>query len=115
MNKGLAVLALAGLTACGSDPVSSSSGDEGKLEVGDERTVELRYLRFDVTNFEQRLTRKDILELPADVRDRMWLLDLNLSSDPSTPQLLDNSLAAIRELDPATLGPAERNMQSLLL
>jgi hypothetical protein len=101
--------------ACTPAEPSITVTDESTLDVGDVRTLELRDLRFDVTNFERRMTRKDILELPADVRDRMWLLDLDLSSEPSTPQLLDNSLAAIRELDPATLGQAERNMQALLL
>jgi hypothetical protein len=101
--------------ACTPTDPSITVRDESTLDIGDARVVELRDLRFDVTNFERRMTRQDILELPADVRDRMWLLDLNLSSEPSTPQLLDNSLAAIRELDPATLGQAERNMQALLL
>ena len=45
---------------------------------------------------------------------RLWLLDLDLSSGASSPQLLDNALAAIRALDPNTLGQPERNMQTLL-
>lgn len=84
------------------------------LEVGTATQVELRYLRFDVSNFEKRLTRDDILALPSDVRDRLWLFDLDLTSGPNTPQLLDNALRTIRELDPQTLGQAERNMQKLL-
>lgn len=84
------------------------------LEVNQSAHVELRYLRFDVSNFEKRLTREDILDLPAEVRDRLWLFDLDLSSGPNTPQLLDNALRSIRELDPSTLGQAERNMQTLL-
>lgn len=76
--------------------------------------VELRYLRFDVNNFEKRLTREDILDLPPEVRDRLWLFDLDLASGPNTPQLLDNALRSIRELDPSMLGQAERNMQTLL-
>lgn len=86
----------------------------GRLAVNDTREVELRFLRFDVSNFEKRLTREDILALPRSSRERMWLLDLDLSSGPNSPQLLDNALAAIRALDPETLGQAERNMQALL-
>lgn len=84
------------------------------LEVGDERKVELSYLRFDVTNFEKRLDQDDLLRLPRDVRERLWLLDLDLSSGPNSPQLVDQALSAIRELDPNMLPQAERNMQALL-
>ena len=98
MKTRLCALALSGALAwspaCSPAEPSITVSDESTLAVGDARTVELRFLRFDVTNFERRMTRKDILALPADVRDRLWLLDLDLSSEPSTPQLLDNSLAA---------------------
>jgi hypothetical protein len=88
--------------------------ESGKLEIGDARKLELRFLRFDVTNFEKRLTREDILALPNDVRERLWLFDLDLSSGPNTPQLLDNALSAIRALDPDELPQAARNMQALM-
>ncbi|MFT3928123.1 MAG: hypothetical protein QM778_36680 [Myxococcales bacterium] len=102
-----------GLSACsGPDPVLSP--EPTKIGVSETREVELRFLRFDVSNFEKRLTRADILALPKDAQERLWLLDLDLSSGASSPQLLDNSLAAIRALDPNTLGQAERNMQALL-
>ncbi len=106
-------LVCGGLGCAPSGQTATAPGD-GTLAVGQSRKVELRFLRFDVTNFEKRLTREDILALPDDVRERMWLLDLDLSSAPSTPQLLDNSLAAIRALEPSELSPAARNMQALL-
>ena len=84
------------------------------LEVGESRAVELRFLRFDVTNFEQTLNRQDILELPRDVRERLWLLDLDLRSGPTTPRLLDNALEAIKAIDPTELSTAAQNMQRLL-
>ncbi len=102
-------------TACLSDDLSVTTVDDDTLSLGEARDVELRFLRFDVSNFEKRLTRQDILALPSDVRNRMWLFDLDLSSGPNSPQLLDNALAAIRALDPTKLGPAARNMQGLLL
>lgn len=116
MTRALPRTALAVLllhAAC-SDGGESSARTSQPLEVGDARDVELQYLRFDVTNFEKRLTRDDLLRLPRDVRERLWLVDLDLSNGPNTPRLLDNALAAIREIDPGMLGPAERNMQALL-
>ncbi len=110
-----ALLACCCAAACVPDDLSVTTGRDGKLKVGEARDVELRFLRFDVSNFEKRLTRDDILALPSDVRERMWLLDLDLSSGPNSPQLLDNALAAVRALDPAQLGPAERNMQALMV
>jgi hypothetical protein len=108
-------LVLVLLVACGSDDGEVTVGQPTQLKVGDARDVELPFLRFDVRNFEKRMSKDDVLALPKDVRDRLWLLDLDLSSEPSTPQLLDNALAKIRALDPDDLGQAERNMQSLLL
>lgn len=84
------------------------------LAIGESREIELRYVRFDVTNFEQTFTRQDLLDLPRDVRERLWLLDLDISGGEAAPMLLDNALASIRTLDPATLTPAARNMQRLL-
>ncbi len=97
------------------DPLPPPPDDHPpELAVGESRQVELRYLRFDVENFAQTLTREDILALPADVQERLWLLDLDLRSGPTTPRLLDNALEAVKWLDPAELTPAARNMQSLL-
>ena len=88
--------------------------DTSPLGVGEQREVELRFLRFDVTNFEEALTREDILALPRDTRERLWLLDLDLRGGPATPRLLDNALEAIKRLDTAELSPAAQNMQRLL-
>lgn len=84
------------------------------MGVGERREVELRYLRFDVVNYQKTLTRADILALPASTRARLWLLDLDLRNSARAPRLLDNSLAAIRAADPSTLSPAARNLQRLL-
>jgi hypothetical protein len=106
-------LALLALIGC----AESTSSDERAAKpfaVGERRELALSYLRFDVTNFEKTLDRDALLALPRDVRERLWLLDLDLSNGPNAPQLLDRTLAGIRNLDPATLQPAERNMQTLL-
>lgn len=111
-----AIVALALAAGCG-----SAGGDEAaKLPVGDplgvgeRRNVELKFLRFDVSNFEQTMTRKDVLALPKQVQERLWLLDLDLSNGPNAPRLLDNAMTAIKNLDPAGLSPAARNLQRLL-
>ena len=105
---------LTSMAGCGADGPLVDSRDDAPLEVGESREVELRYLRFDVTNFEQRLTRDDLLALPADTQRRLWLLDLDLAGGQGSPGLLDNALTQIRGLDPDTLDPAARNTQRLL-
>jgi hypothetical protein len=113
MRRVLCALSVWTLAACAAG-IDSEEREAAMLAVGDTRTVQLQALRFDVTNFEKRLTRDDLLRLPRDVRERLWLLDLDLSNGPNSPRLLDNALSAIRALDPAGLAPAERNMQALL-
>ncbi len=116
-----AALALFGLASAVHGPSACGGSDSGiiaaqttTLAVGESRTIELRFLRFDVTNFQQTLTKKDILALPVDIRERLWLLDLDLAGGPQTPRLLDNAMAAIRRADPSTLSLAARNFQRLL-
>jgi hypothetical protein len=108
------VLALTWALGCGSTGSDALPPAPTALRVGDRREVELKFLRFDVSNFEQTLTREDVLALPKQVQERLWLLDLDLSNGPNAPRLLDNALAAIKKLDPAGLTPASRNLQRLL-
>jgi hypothetical protein len=96
------------------DLLEASDDISGELAVGEVRTIELRYVRFDVSNFEQTLTREDLLALPRDTQERLWLLDLDLSNSPGSPRFVENALTGIRDADPSTLVPAARNMQTLL-
>jgi hypothetical protein len=105
---------LAALAGGCAEGASTSTDRAEQLSVGESRTITLEALRFDVAGFEKRIDRGYILDLPADVRDRLWLLDLDLSNGPNTPQLIDRSLSAIRALDPAMLSGPARNMQRLL-
>lgn len=105
-------LALA-LISC--EATLESGAERGPLGLEQSRSVELRYLRFDVSNYEETLTREDILKLPQDIQQRLWLLDLDLSNGPRSPRLMDNALSAIQALDPQTLETPARNMQGLLL
>ena len=108
---GLFALTLAGCLE-GLPPVPEVN--HAPMAVGERRSVELRYLRFDVVNYQKTLTRADILALPAATRARLWLLDLDLRNNARAPRLLDNSLAAIRAANPATLSAPARNLQRLL-
>jgi hypothetical protein len=107
------LLAAAAQAAC-IETLEAPSDAEGSMLVGESRVFELRYLRFDVSNYEQTLTREDLLALPEDTQRRLWLLDLDLSNSPGSPRFIENALTSIRDADPASLEPAARNMQSLL-
>lgn len=106
--------ALAVLAACGPEESPVDEPAPPPLEIGQSRDIELRYLRFDVSNFEKHLTKEDLLALPLDTRRRLWLLDLDVSNGPSSAKLLENALAAMRTIDPATLDVPSRNLQRLL-
>ncbi len=104
----------AALAACVDDLPPPEPAPTTPLEVGQSREVELRYLRLDVSNYEEVLTRADILELPEATRRRLWLFDLPLSGGPAAPRAIENAFALIEGLDPAALSPASRNLQRLL-
>lgn len=116
MTRPLAVLVTAlTLSACLSDPTLAPA-DRSELSVGETRTVTLRATRFDVTRFEKRLTRSDMLKLPVALRQSMWLMDLDLSGSQTDPALFDHALDAIKAKDPASpeLSVAESNLIRLL-
>jgi hypothetical protein len=112
----ISVLALFLAAGCDLANPTITTPNTTPLNVGDSRAVTLRYLRFDITGFSKRLTKADLLALPLDTRRRLWMLDLNIAGTNGAPKLIDNSLRAIRDLDPndPSLGPAERNMVRLL-
>lgn len=96
------------------EPLEVVEANSSMMTIGETRSVELRYLRLDIRDFEQTLTLDDLRALPSGVTERLWLLDLPIAGGEATPRLIDAALAEIRELDTSTLGPAEANMQSLL-
>ncbi|MFO0602259.1 MAG: acetyltransferase [Polyangiales bacterium] len=112
--RALALTALCLTAACLDRMPDVVEENHAPLAVNERREVELRYLRFDVVNYQKTLTRADILALPAATRERLWLLDLDLRNSARAPRLLDNSLAAIRAADPAMLSAPARNLQRLL-
>ncbi|MFV8754694.1 acetyltransferase [Nannocystaceae bacterium ST9] len=82
-----------------------------EMAVGETRRIELRYLRFDVEGFEERLTLDELRALPNSTLDELWLLDLEL-----TP-LVQNALLQLKELPAdqvAELPIAAQNMRTLM-
>lgn len=109
--------ALAGLWVSGCMEIPQAPGPApNALAVGESREIELYAIRLDVANFEQVVTKADILALPKSVRENLWLQNLDLTGKSGTPRLLDNAMAAIRALaaDDPSLSTAERNMVRLL-
>ena len=74
--------------------------DTTALAVDEARVIELRYNRFDVEGFEQRLSLEALAALPRPVVDQIWLLDLDLF--PLTEAALDK-LAALSPEQAAAL------------
>jgi len=114
---GLRLLAVAALAVAASasaciEPLTVELDQaQPELGVSETRTIELRYLRFDVEGFEQRLSLDDLQDLPQSTLDGVWLLDLEL-----TP-LVQNALTQLEQLPPdevAALPPAAQNMRTLL-
>jgi hypothetical protein len=62
------------------DPVSlQEPAPAHETSVGESRTVELAFLRFDVRGFKQTLTLADIQALPPSILEDTWLLDLDMT------------------------------------
>ncbi|MEX1364505.1 MAG: acetyltransferase, partial [Nannocystaceae bacterium] len=108
---GLPILLLA-LSHCGDEPVGVP--DEAAavpVAVGENRDVELRYLRLDVVGFENRMSLEDLRAMPRGVLADVWLVDLDV-----TP-LMVNSLEQLSSLPPdevEALAPSAQNMRTLL-
>ena len=115
MRRWLISLVLWGLSGC-IEPLPVSAPDTSPLALGESRVVELYALRLDVRDYEQTLTKADILALPKSLQDELWLLDLDLTGGSGSPLLMDNALHAIAQLDldDASLSQAEKNMVRIL-
>lgn len=82
-----------------------------EMRVGESRSVELRFLRFDVKDFKQVLTVESLKQLPPKVLEETWLLDMDAGP------LVRNALNSITFMDPAEaaqLPPSARNMWELV-
>ena len=105
------VALLAALPGCVEEVAVAEPPPEGPIAPGEVRTVELRFLRFEVDGFEQAMTIDDVRALPRRTLEELWLLDFNLKGT------LDAVLGQLRDLPPAeadTLPQAAKNMRTLL-
>jgi hypothetical protein len=84
----LAALALLG-SGCVEPVTLSPAPDTSPLDVGESRTVVLRFLRLDVKDFKKTLTIDDLKRLPPRTLKETWLLDMD-----ATP-LVENALRRI--------------------
>ena len=110
----LACVGAAWLGGC-LEPLEVDDTAPPEVAEGETRRVELTATAFEIEGYEVRLTADDLRELPQRTRDRLWLLDLDLSSGPASPRLVENALEAIAASDPDALDGAARNMQRLLV
>ena len=110
----LAALALC-VMACVNVPTATEVLDT-PLSLGESRVVSLTFMRMDVERYEQVIDKEKILQLPVDVREGLWLTNIDLTGRSGKPRLLDNALEKIRDMDPDAqeLSGAERNMVRLL-
>ncbi|MCC6553357.1 MAG: acetyltransferase [Polyangiaceae bacterium] len=76
----LASAMLAAPAACVEEVTLPEAPPSSELGVGESRTVELRFLRFDVTEFKQTLTLEDLKDMPPAVLEQTWLLDLDMTA-----------------------------------
>jgi hypothetical protein len=107
-----ALVAALASCACSGDGALTEAAATRELVVGESRIVDLRYLRFDVEDFEKVDTLVQLRAMPRRVLQDVWLLDLD-----ARPLLL-NSLEALRALPSGEvegLTPAARNMRKILL
>ena len=112
-SLGLAGLALL-LAACVPEVTVDDDGAPESLARQETRSVELRFLRLDAKNFEQVLTKKDLLDksrFPERILRETWLLDMDL--EPLITNALTTLVSTPAE-EAYGLAASSRNMWKLL-
>ena len=99
------------LTGCVEDIAVDETPTPGVLPIGETRTVELRFLRLDVTGFTKTLTLADLRQLPRKTLDELWLLDFDMTN---SVKIVLQELATLPPAEADALSPAARNMRKLL-
>ncbi len=108
----LALSAASATTACVEDIAVEEPAPPAVLPIGEPHTVELRFLRLDVKNFEKTLDLAALRQLPRQTLDDLWLLDFDMTE---SVQVVLGELADLPPAEADALSPAAQNMRKLLL
>lgn len=105
-------LALVGaLTGCVDEVALPEQAAPAEAPVGEARRVELRFLRFDVANYEQQIGLEQLRQIPRAVLDDLWLVDYDLTE---SVQIVLEELSGLSPSEADALSPAAQNMRKLL-
>src|SRR5688572_15488182 len=90
-NVVLLLLAAVVAAACGKEEVAHPAFTS--LAIGQARVVELRFIPLQVRDFEKRVTKEELLQLPPALLATTWIMDLEvLSPGDGVPRLIDHAL-----------------------
>ena len=105
-------LPLWALAACVDDiVVPGEPATPGAIAVGEPHTVELRFLRLDVKNYEESLDLAALRRLPRKTLDELWLLDFDMTD---SVKIVLQELSDLPPAEADALSPAAKNMRKLL-
>lgn len=107
----LAFMLGAGAAACVDEVAVPAPEPATEAAIGQPVRVELRYLRFEVANYEQAVTLSQLKQLPRKVLDELWLLDFDLTG---SVRLVLEELSALSPDEADKLAPPAQNMRKLL-
>jgi len=100
------------LSACVPEIAVDPAEPGSEQFVSETRTATLRYLEFDVADFEQTLTLDDLKKLPRKTLDELWLLDYDMTE---SVEIVLQQLSELSPSEAAELSPAAQNMRKLLV
>ncbi len=103
-------LATPALPGCVEDLTVPEPTPPGEQPLGQPRTVELRYLRLDVKNYEQTVDLATLRKLPRKTLDELWLLDFDMTE---SVELVVDELANLPPAEADALALPARNMRKL--
>ena len=105
------VLALAGAPACVEEVAVPPAETPQEAGLGQPQQVTLRFLRFDVQNYEQAVSLAQLRKIPRKILDDLWLVDYDLTQSVS---VVLEELSTLPPAEAEKLSPAAQNMRRLL-
>ena len=107
----LAALALACAAGCVDEVAVPAPEPPVDAAIGQPTTVTLRFLRFDVENYEQAVGLDQLRTIPRKVLDDLWLVDFDLTD---SVRIVLEELSGLSPEEADQLAPAAQNMRRLL-